>query len=119
MDISLADKVTLNFALSLREACAIARVGRSQLYLALKSGALRAKKRGNSTLILPADLRSWIEALPDWTPSKTNCSPKSGAGKAEKPPAVKAAAPVKKRVLRPRQAEMDAPPRRRRLQAAE
>jgi len=98
MDVSLEDKLKLNFAISVREASVIANVGRSQIYLALASGALRAKKRGTSTLILPDDLRAWIDALPAWTPSPTNCAPKPGAGKA--PPAKKAATPKRRLVAR-------------------
>jgi Helix-turn-helix domain len=111
--ISLVEKLAFKFALSVKEASAIAGIGRSQIYLALSTGALRAKKRGTSTLILPDDLRAWIDGLPNWSPSTVNCAPKAGgAGKAEKPPA------LKKRVLRPRQA-VDAAPRRSELVAAE
>jgi excisionase family DNA binding protein len=55
------------FALTIDEACELASVGRTKLYLALRAGELRAKKRGTTTLILPAELRRWLEALPDWT----------------------------------------------------
>jgi excisionase family DNA binding protein len=55
------------FALTIDEACELASVGRTKLYLALRAGELRAKKRGTTTLILPAELRRWLADLPDWT----------------------------------------------------
>jgi excisionase family DNA binding protein len=46
------------------EACAAARIGRTTLYEAIKSGDLVAAKYGRKTLIRVDDLRSWLARLP-------------------------------------------------------
>lgn len=48
-----------SLAYTIAEACTATRTGKTALY-----EAMRAVKRGRRTLVLPADLKEWIEKLP-------------------------------------------------------
>jgi excisionase family DNA binding protein len=51
-------------ALSIAEACATAGIGRTKIYEAIANGSLQARKCGKRTLVLRADLRAYLAALP-------------------------------------------------------
>ncbi len=51
-------------AYSIREAVAAGGGSRTKLYEAIAAGALKARKRGRSTVILAADLSRYLESLP-------------------------------------------------------
>jgi excisionase family DNA binding protein len=62
-------------AYNIAEACASGRIGRTTLYGAIRSGELRALKRGRRTLILVDDLRTWISSLPTISPKHAASKP--------------------------------------------
>ena len=53
-------------AFTIREAVETGAGSRSVVYEAIKSGKLKARKRGRSTVILAADLSRYLDSLPDF-----------------------------------------------------
>ena len=58
-------------ALTVSEACAAARIGRTVLYELIRDGKLPARKCGRRTIVLADDLRRWIESLPAIQPTQS------------------------------------------------
>ena len=60
--------MTEPLALTIQQATLAAAASRTTIYAAVKSGRLRAVKRGRRTLILRPDLLRWLEELPQLKP---------------------------------------------------
>ena len=60
------EKVTglIREGLSISEACAVASIGRTNIYQAITDGNLKARKCGKRTLVLRDDLRDFLTSLP-------------------------------------------------------
>jgi excisionase family DNA binding protein len=50
--------------LSIPQACESSGLGRTLIYEAIRGGRLTARKAGRRTIILPDDLRRYVESLP-------------------------------------------------------
>jgi excisionase family DNA binding protein len=51
-------------AYTIDEVTKLVGIGRTKLYEDINAGRLRARKAGTRTLILAADLHSWLDQLP-------------------------------------------------------
>jgi hypothetical protein len=51
---------------TIKEAVDVSPVSRSEMYLAMRRGDLKAKKHGKRTIILRDDLAAYLAALPDY-----------------------------------------------------
>lgn len=66
---NIASTLGILTAHSIADVCAVARASRTTVYEAIRAGALVARKRGRSTVILSDDLRRWLESLPVVSPN--------------------------------------------------
>ena len=65
-----AGKAPAPLAVSVEEAALISGLGRTSIYGAVKSGALKARKAGRRTIVLKSDLQAWLAALPTIEPAE-------------------------------------------------
>jgi len=78
--------MTISLVHTIPEACSGAKIGRTALYEAIRSGALRAVKRGRRTLILDEDLRRWVRSLPSLEAKPAaNVPGRDGGSRGEEP----------------------------------
>ena len=53
----------MQISMTIEEACSAIGIGRTKLYEAINTGALKAKKYGKRTIILKTDLENFLESL--------------------------------------------------------
>lgn len=58
------DPATQPLAYTVKEATAVAKLGTTSIYEAIKAGKLKPRKYGQKTLILHEDLKQFLEGLP-------------------------------------------------------
>lgn len=58
--------IELPIALVIPDAVKATGISRSVIYEALKSGTLKARKSGRRTVIEVAELRRWLESMPEY-----------------------------------------------------
>ena len=75
------------YALTVRDAAIAAGVGRNSLMKVITSGDLVARKYGTRTLVLPSDLKRWLESLPRYEPLHRIKARNAGAAAADAPAA--------------------------------
>lgn len=61
----------MQMSLSIEQAQTVTGIGRTKLYQAINSGALRARKFGKRTIILQKDLESFLLSLEEYQPDIT------------------------------------------------
>jgi len=58
-----------HLAYTIEEVCKATKMCKQSVYNSINSGRLRAKKIGARTLVLPADLRDFLNSLDDYVPA--------------------------------------------------
>jgi hypothetical protein len=102
--------------LSVLDVCALAHAGHTQVRDAIKSGELKAFKRGRSTVVKPEDLADWINSFPPYTPTQIPANTRPRHYRRAQAAAAPAPATTNKRAAA---ADRKAAVAQRRMQAAE
>ena len=62
--LELRNSGDTSFAHTIEDTALHAKCGRTTIYAAIKSRALKARKIGRRTIVLDEDLRGWLASLP-------------------------------------------------------